>query len=750
MKAAKKLISVILSVLMSAGCLALFAPSSFALKVGDIIEFGTYPQWDIGDETVPLKNALSEAKWKSYDYYTGNGTADGNMQPGNWMQFADFHLNFGKYRAIKFTQYRPYCTSSLSNATSSYQDENGYILEEKVFYFKYLPIKWRVLDPSTGLVVCESIIDSQAYQNTIWKNTDNKYYQSVGSGIEANNYSESSIRKWLNDDFYNTAFNSSQMANIKSGSGSDPVFLLSKDDVNNNSYGFYSDADRCAEGTDYAKMQGLLFRGYEKSWWRLRSPAGDSDKAYNVDYEGCLDDSFAVNYTSCGIRPACYLKSLVSDTELSDGNYSSDTFEIKAVVSPADGGSVSGQGAYEKGKQATLTATPKKDYRFEGWYDGTEKISGSESFQYTVTTNKELTAKFESSIAQLFLYATTDKKKITNSGGNVSGAGWHNRGQSFEITASAAEGYLFDGWYGVHEIDGVLTKKKYSDSVQTLTIDKNEALAALFVEAPDCTVTVSAGEGGKASGGGTYPASKKITLTAVPDAGWYFEGWFDGETKLSEEENFTYTTSTDITISAKFEKGTKPTLYTLKYDANGGANPPADQTGNGNITLSDVRPVRDGYTFANWNSGPDGKGTSYNPGDKYELNKNATLYAVWSDNSGTSVDQESEVPEIEIKGYQKTLPVDFKAKLTFHTTIEAPEGYEIVWQDGKTKGSTFTINQAAEKEYKIHADLMKDGKVVKSTSEETVTVNTGFLAKIIAFFRGIFGSLPEYVDNEKM
>ena len=107
------------------------------------------------------------------------------------------------------------------------------------------------------------------------------------------------------------------------------------------------------------------------------------------------------------------------------------------------------------------------------------------------------------------------------------------------------------------------------------------------------------------------------------------------------------------------------------------------------------------------------------------------------------------IPDINIKNYKSSLSVDYKAKLIFHTDIEAPKGYKIVWSTGD-EGSTCTINQATNSEYKIKADLIRisDNKVVKSTKEETVTVNTGFFAKIIAFFRGLFNSLPVYEDNE--
>ena len=84
----------------------------------------------------------------------------------------------------------------------------------------------------------------------------------------------------------------------------------------------------------------------------------------------------------------------------------------------------------------------------------------------------------------------------------------------------------------------------------------------------------------------------------------------------------------------------------------------------------------------------------------------------------------------------------------FHTDADAPEGYMIIWSTGAS-GSTCTIDSAVNGEYRIRADLVRtaDNVVVSSSKEETVTVNTGFFAKIIAFFRQLFGALPVYEDN---
>ena len=103
-----------------------------------------------------------------------------------------------------------------------------------------------------------------------------------------------------------------------------------------------------------------------------------------------------------------------------------------------------------------------------------------------------------------------------------------------------------------------------------------------------------------------------------------------------------------------------------------------------------------------------------------------------------------------MRNYKSSITVDYKSKLVFHTDIEAPAGYWIIWSTGDV-GSSCTVDRALNGEYKIKADLVRasDNKVIKSSQEEIVKVKTGFFAKIIAFFREIFSDLPVYEDNIK-
>lgn len=87
----------------------------------------------------------------------------------------------------------------------------------------------------------------------------------------------------------------------------------------------------------------------------------------------------------------------------------------------------------------------------------------------------------------------------------------------------------------------------------------------------------------------------------------------------------------DITVYAHWERADTQVMY----DANGGkgAHAPTDGRQHSTITMpSDVSQSfsRDGYSFAGWNTKPDGSGVSYKDGDGVPVeDKVVTLYAQW-------------------------------------------------------------------------------------------------------------------------
>ena len=278
----------------------------------EYIMFGSYPQTMEDNDDIckaleeaagDLPSASNAGKWTSYRYLSAG-------QKSDYMWYIDLEHEGAKYRGVYFTEYRSYIVTEAGTEDNSFQDDNGFT-KGTAYWFKYEPIKWRVLKEEGGkaFAVADKILDSQSFNDA-----------SMDS-----NYKTSEIRTWLNETFYSVAVSDAQQNFVEStkvdntaGSTADPsnmyvcedteddVLLLSYADATNSAYKFASDTDRMIMGTDYAACQGLFVKsaaGNASQWW-LRSPDGtDSQRSNRVKPEGLI----GVNKTdvnTVGVLPA--------------------------------------------------------------------------------------------------------------------------------------------------------------------------------------------------------------------------------------------------------------------------------------------------------------------------------------------------------------------------------------------------------------------------------------------------------------
>lgn len=367
MKTFKRILSIVLVLVMTATAVPAsigFSPKAEAVKIfgktayytkddlkSGYIELGSYPQSRVTDSTLlaALTEQLNPFDLKGYHYYSGTGEA-GTMQQSAYMMYTDVMYNSAKYRYVLISAYRPKYTFDECSDRNSYQDNNGYY-EKKEYWFKFEPLKWRVLDKETGLIMCENIIDSQAYCNTAYETEENisgawgyryYYYSDAAHAYKQNEYAKSSIRAWLNDDFYNTAFSSIDKTAIATSKLDDfgpacdtslyeegkylydKIFVLSRNEAFRSSYGFENtsarpdeanwDRAKEAKGTDYAKCQGLEVsssvsnHSNGNSAWLLRTAAPDTttfcgSMTYIINPSGGMRSPGYLYATSWGVRP---------------------------------------------------------------------------------------------------------------------------------------------------------------------------------------------------------------------------------------------------------------------------------------------------------------------------------------------------------------------------------------------------------------------------------------------------------------
>lgn len=135
-----------------------------------------------------------------------------------------------------------------------------------------------------------------------------------------NVWSQSSIRTWLNGDFYKAAFSKEEQGkifaakvkvatNAKYGTSGgedtqDKVFLLSLEEAN--SY-FTKDKLKCS-ATAYAQAFGASVRFGGTEWW-LRTPGKDGAMVATIKDTGSANEEGRNgDITWCGIRPAIWIK----------------------------------------------------------------------------------------------------------------------------------------------------------------------------------------------------------------------------------------------------------------------------------------------------------------------------------------------------------------------------------------------------------------------------------------------------------
>ncbi len=342
----KKFLATILSVILLLTIIPMaYAEESNTYKVGDIIQFGSYPQSEVKDEALIAElNALAPEwdEWTSYGYYE-------LWKTGEWMKYTDITYNNEKYRGVKFAQYRPSQTG-LSNLYNN-QKSNEYYVNIN-YWFKYEKMNWRVLDPKSGLVMSENIIDAQPFNNKLYYDYDapsnHQCFNDVNRSNYACDYVTSYIRQWLNCDFYNWAFDEKDQQDIMitklnnngyytsrgvtgyeefdSEPTEDNIFLLSYREVKNADYGFSSnsaDQDdarvvRFTNRSDYAECQGLN-ASLVGTAWMLRSPGLSASSSCIVMVNGasnsCQTDT---NNTEIGVRPALRLSTIHQHTYISE------------------------------------------------------------------------------------------------------------------------------------------------------------------------------------------------------------------------------------------------------------------------------------------------------------------------------------------------------------------------------------------------------------------------------------------------
>ncbi len=312
----------------------------------DCIWFGSYPQREVVADAASY-NAIYKDYYNPKTDIIEDAVLFQKLETANGWSDNEITLDGNKYRRMK-----------KEDALRIYSYEGGYRWKDSTswHYFRYEPIKWRVLSTAgnRAFLHADLALDDQKYNNNDTSVT----------------WESSSMRSWLNgygpemnepkmdyrsDSFLQDAFTSAeqqaicttelenadnQLYGTEGGNNTtDKIFLLSEQEVYGTKAGFYGFAEvedtddeaRRRKSSTYAKANGVISCYYvnyyyygDCSWW-LRTPGVVTNFSLLVDVDGYVGRyGNDVNVDEDGVCPALNLNLSSSDLWSYAGTVCSD------------------------------------------------------------------------------------------------------------------------------------------------------------------------------------------------------------------------------------------------------------------------------------------------------------------------------------------------------------------------------------------------------------------------------------------
>ena len=260
---------------------------------------------------------------------------------------------------------------------------------------------------------------------------------------------------------------------------------------------------------------------------------------------------------------------------------------------------MNGAGTYNHGETATLTATPATGYHFVNWTKSGTPVCTTATYTFTVTNDSSFVANFAINTYTLTLTANGDgmvTTPIPADGVTSNGNGTYtvNYGTTVTVNATAAPLHHVAGWSDENQND-LSANATYSDYAVTnpnrfpakssinVTVTGDTTMMATFgINSYEVNAAVANGQGERgtvqiaftnannqaqtiattatvtsiqavALGGST------TTLTAIPETGYHFVNWTNGDVILGTD--VVLTTTEALAAIANFA----PNSYTITY-----------------------------------------------------------------------------------------------------------------------------------------------------------------------------------------
>ena len=215
---------------------------------------------------------------------------------------------------------------------------------------------------------------------------------------------------------------------------------------------------------------------------------------------------------------------------------------ISVSSNPSNGGTVTGDGTYQKGQTCTLSAIVNTGYTFTGWTKDGTQVSTNPSYSFTVTENAHYVAEFAP--INYAILATANP----SASGMVSGVGTYDYGSICTLVATPYSGFGFESWM---ENGSVVS----TDASYSFTVTNSRTLVANFTAVPMnyiIGVSASPSNGGTVTGSGIYQEGETCTLTASANPGYAFISWTKNGVQMSTSPSYSFIVTENAGYVAEF------------------------------------------------------------------------------------------------------------------------------------------------------------------------------------------------------
>lgn len=436
-------------------------PQVEVLRVNDELPIDEYALNDDVIRDNDLYEKLEAADFEKFSKFDGSKDETRTNSNPNALtihleprRIIDVELDGEKYRVEGYNEYKRY--NEYKDIYEKADDDTKKIIEESHFpkfsnkkqyykrnlnnslrFFKYTPIKWRVIHVENNIVTLMadklliSMEPNTSPAKTHWANSIVRYYLNAMTNGKYDAYNVSG--------FYNVAFDENEKSGIVktkvenkpnmfygTSSGEDTedyVFIPSNDEIFSSAeaseYGFYygsgvDDASKRFRSTIYAKYTGAWWSPAESykgnSFWMMRTNGySDNTVSYICDFGYIYNRGMVVNMEGAGVLPMMRVDvskvDLIDAGTVSSDEINKDTYKFKNVNDEKS--NVSGSNKNSAGKNENI----KRDYEIVtfGTYPQREIINNK------MYNSKDFNLKEEDYILDEVLYNKLDdilEKKI--------------------------------------------------------------------------------------------------------------------------------------------------------------------------------------------------------------------------------------------------------------------------------------------------------------------------------------------------